>query len=51
MHTAQEWTSTRAKVHQRALQARSKPGQRRQQDFWEIETGDQNFLNKKNRKF
>ena len=51
MHTAQEWTSTRAKVHQRALQARSKPGQWRQQAFCKNETSDQNFLNKKNRKF
>ena len=51
MHTAQEWTSTRAKVHQRALQARSKPGQWRQQAFCKNETSDQFFLNKKNRKF
>ena len=43
MHTTQQWTNMRAKVHQRALKARSKPGQRRQQDFWEIETADQFF--------
>ena len=48
--------STRVDKHARksapaGLQARSKPGQWRQQAFCKNETSDQNFLNKKNRKF
>ena len=39
------------KIHNIAFATRSKPGQRRQQDFWENETPDQHFLKQKSKKF
>ena len=47
MNAMQEQTSMRTNVHQRTLQARSKPGRRCRQEFCESETPEENFLNKK----
>ena len=47
MNAMQEQTSIRTNVHQRTLQARSKPGRRCRQEFCESETPEENFLNKK----
>ena len=40
-------STNRMKAHNSRTQHRSKPGQRRQQDFCKNETVDQIFLNKK----